>query len=1287
MSENAAPSAAAQLLQQHLAHRATVEDAEDVDLPKPASAVEAATTTSTTPSSAGTKKTNAQGPPPTQSLELFPELGGAAPKPTANVAPVWAARSNGSAHNGVASEDSASRSSGGTPTVAIPGRNVEYMLLEPHHVLPRTKLKRPLPDIVKDFNRKSRAQVKVSTQPDGKVRVEATGHRDVATQALKDFVAIIGTKQSIKVEIPRSARAHIIGKGGATIKALQEKTGARIQMPRVEESQQGPADEDDDEPIDVVIEGNAQQAAAARNAVLQIVGERASNVSARVKGVPAVFFPFIANSPEVRSIEGDKGVQIRVPPFHPCSCQPPAAPAAPGMRPEWAASEELHIQLAGEREAVHAAREAILQRVEELRARMMMEQLSIQRGRHQFIIGERGIPMDAFFQETGCAVIMPSDDDDDIITIVGHPDQLQAGVDRAMDLAMNMQCSNIDISRFHRQAPGGAAAHARNVTRYLRARKEISRLEKTYGVHFNTPYSDEGALPWELFSRDGKSAIRAQSEIKGLVESHPPARMTTVAVDAFYHPYFQNELLPRVRQNYGVQLVIPTASEASAPVLLVYEGSSDPDSYQIPRGQPTQADLNEMQKHLQDARAHILDFMKQQEPVSSLTMEAEKKYHDKLRRFIKGENEKRVSAGHIPIRVSSAGSRITLRGPSSAVEALNAKCNLFLADEKRDEKERDFTLEFDFPQKFANHLIGKGGSRIQELREQFDVDIQVDNGKVLLKGPKAKAEAAKTHITAFGRQLADEATYTLKIEPKYHRELIGPQGSQINRLQTRYNVKIFFPRVAKSTKDDVSVVSSSSDSGTGRSRRAQRPPDEVTVRGPKRGADEARDEILSLLQYLKDHSFTETVTVQQKQVPSLIGSGGAALEQLRQSTGAKIDIPSAKDTADALVEISIKGTKAQVAAAKKVLEEKKAVFDDTVVKTIDVDRKFHKSLIGPGGSNLRDIVLKAGGSDDRRELARAVQFPKQDSDGNTIKVEGRTEVVDKIIAQIETIVSELEGQVTEVLDVPVSRHRSLIGRGGEAKRKLEAQFKVSLDIPRQGSDQTGVKIVGQPADVEKAKEHIQTLVKEQEGETVQVPRSLHHTITNNGQIFRSFKNDFGVTVDHAGHELPPKPAGLANVREPNAALPLITDDADSAADAHSWKVVENHPASNGAGADATIPWVLRGPAGGIEKAKKAVAAALEQAARQTHTGLLVLPDPRTYRFVIGQGGSKVNAIRKESGCRVNVPRGHGHGGSGDEAIEIVGSKEGVERAKELILAAVKEGVAGGSGGGRRPPRE
>ncbi|SPQ23207.1 a8852464-1541-4619-8e94-c6269f546201 [Thermothielavioides terrestris] len=1285
MSDHTAaePSAASRLLQQHRSHHVTVEDASDEDLPaKPAAGTEAtaseahASSSNSTPAGGAAKqKANLA----TDSHEVFPELGGAASKPAANVPPVWAARTNANGKtNGASPANGTPMASAppsgattptgpalrGAPSLSIPGRNVEYMILEAQHVLPRAQLKRPLADIVKDFNRKSRAQIKVITQPDNKVRVEATGPSEIATQALKDFVALIGTKLTIKVPIPRSARAHIIGKGGATIKALQEKTGARIQMPKAEDSPLPT--------IDVTIEGNSQQAAAAQNAVLKIVGERTANVSTSLKGIPAEFYPFIAgpNNSFINAIEQDKGIQIRVPPYQAWSSQPPVAPA-PGQRPDFAPAADSFIHLAGEREAVKAAREEIERRAQELREQLFLEQFSIQRGRHQFIIGERGIPIHQFFEETGCTIVLPNDEDDDLVSIIGPAHQVQTGLERAMDLAMNMQCSNIDISRFHRQAPGGAAAHARNVTRYLRQRKELERLEKEYNVHVNTPFSEEGALPWELYSRDGKNAIRAQAAIKGLVDSHPPARMATVAVDPFFHHYIRNEVTPHVRQAYGVHLVVPEASEPTAPVLLVYEGPSSADSYQIPRSQPAQQEINEMQRWLREAQSHLVNLMNQQEAVTSQAIEVPQKYHDKLRKFIKSEQDK--AANPVRARVSNVGNTVTIRGPSSVVDWLSTRCLEFIEQEKQDEKERGFILEFNFPQKFANHLIGKGGSHIRDLREKFDVDIQVNDGKVQLKGPKAKAEAAKSHITALARQLEDEATHVLKVDPKFHRELIGAQGSQINRLQTRYKVLIFFPRSPKNAKDDESVAESASDSGKARRQQA---PDEVIIRGPKRGADEARDELLSLLQYLKDNSFTATVTVQQRQLPSLIGSGGAALEQLRQTTGAKIDVPGAKESADSEVEISIKGTKTQVAAAKKILEEKKAIFEDTVVKTIEVDRKYHKALIGAGGSALRDLVLKAGGSDDRRELARTIQFPKQDADGNTIKVEGRTAVVDKIIAQIKAFVEEREGQVTEVLDVPVDKHRTLIGRGGEAKRNLEAQFKVSIDVPRQGSGQTAVKIVGQSADVEKAKAHIQSLVKEQEGETVQVPRALHHAIANNGQIFRRFRNDFHVTVDHAGHAVPPKPSAPANTRANGGALPLITDEADAVADAHSWKLVEQQTSAE----EGNIPWVLRGAPENVEKAKKAIEAALEQASKNNTTGYLILPDPRTYRFVIGQGGSKVNAIRKQSGCRINVPRDQSQG----EAIEIVGSRDGVEKAKELILAAVKEGVSASGASGRQP---
>lgn len=315
------------------------------------------------------------------------------------------------------------------------------------------------------------------------------------------------------------------------------------------------------------------------------------------------------------------------------------------------------------------------------------------------------------------------------------------------------------------------------------------------------------------------------------------------------------------------------------------------------------------------------------------------------------------------------------------------------------------------------------------------------------------------------------------------------------------------------------------------------------------------------------------------------------------------------------------------------------------------------------GSNLRDIVVNAGGSDERRSLARTIQLPKADADSKTIKVEGRSEVVQKILQRIREIVAERESQVTEIIDVPIEQHRSLIGRGGEVKRQLESQFQVSMDVPRQGDGQTGVKLTGQPENVAKAKDYVAEVVKQQKGETILVPRRDHHTVSNGGQLFRELRNNYQVTVDHGGHEPPVRVDGRARAKD--RALPLITDAAEEGTvDAHSWTVVKTASEEEG-----EIPWVLRGRAEKVAKAKALIAKALEQAQEKTFAGYLVLPDPKTYRLVVGPNGSKVNWIREQSSCRIQVPRDQGKG----EAIEILGSREGVEKAKELVLAAVREG--------------
>ncbi|KAH8704958.1 putative RNA binding effector protein Scp160 [Talaromyces proteolyticus] len=1277
-------SPAALLSEQHEKHNVTIEDVvdeEDIKHPPPSLPGQPVIAESSETPAPATPKPKKAPVFDVQSEELFPALGsGPKSKAAANVPTAWGAKKPGVAAtpaNGTpaAPQPSASSEFSDIPKIiSLPGKHVEQLRLAPSQMLPRGQLKKPVRDILRDITKRSKATVDMRGGPNGSIIFEGKGSADAVRQALKEVAQQVGSKQSVRVPIPASARAHIIGRGGVVVQDIQQRTGAKVQVPRAEES--APGDEDDDSvTIDVLIEGDAVAAEMARREIESIVKERASNINLRLRSIPPEFFPFIAgaHNTSVNDIEERTKAQIRVPRYDTWLKQPPPQEARPGQI-RFVPDPDRHIHISGERNAAQEARAEIERRAAELQRQLTLRQLAINRGQHQFILGDNATALHDFLAETGCAIILPpASEDSEFLTITGPLEKIEVGINRAMELATSMQMASIDFSKQL------SAEHARALTSYLQQRQVIRELERAYDARIVLPQASNGPVTWEVYSRDGKNTIRARSDIMNLIQAHPPARLRSVPVDPYFHSFLSSRSTPQLREQYGVHLIVPDDLDSSE-VVLVYEGQQEDADFQIPRQRPSSEEIAQFENALKSAQEFLVSTLGDQTNIVQSSVPIPAKYTDKTRKYISREQQADVDS--IPVRAifpdsdvrngqkanAAAQDEIALRGRSADVDQLTAKILAFIEQQQKDDLERDYTISFDYPQKFANFLIGKRGENINKLREEFDVDIKIDNGKVEVKGPKAKADAAKQRIVALGRKLEDETTHILKIPAKYHRDLIGQKGSQVNRLQDRYNVRVQFPRAAASpVNDDQSVADTASEVGGGRFGRNNQAPDEVHIKGPSKGADAARDEILSLLQWVVDHSNSATVSVAQSQIPSLIGQRGREMDKLRAETGAQIDVPSAQDTPDdsGRVEIKIKGTKKQVEEAKNILQKRAKEFDSIVTKTIDVDKKYHKALIGGGGANIRKIIVEAGGPDDST-AARVVKFPRPESDERTIKLEGNGAVVEKIAAAIDEFVKEREDQVTSTLDVPQTQHRLLIGRGGDTKRGFESQFNVSIDIPKQGSGRTDVKIKGPSNAVEEARAHIESLLKEQQGETVQVPRYLHHVVSDNGSFFRRLRNDYQVTVDHSGQQPPAKPSPVDSREANGASLPLITDEPDAASDAHSWKVVENAPAGD---TSVTIPWVLSGSTENVIRAKTALEKALSSASQQDATGYLILPDPKTYRFVVGQGGSQINAIRKKTGCRIQVPKGQAKG----EAIEIKGSKDGLEEARDMILEAVRVG--------------
>jgi hypothetical protein len=230
MSSEAATSSATEgltpaqkLMQEHENndHHVTVEDVpdeEDLAHPAPSAPTQSASDAPLSEKAAGKQKAD-DAPTPkkraglnTSSEEAFPALGPVKPRAQAPVAPTWgkkpaAVTSNGA--NGSASSNGTSTPASGAPgslpvgrgpalpTMSIPGKHTERISFSPGQLTPRQQLKKPVNDIIRDINRRSKAKLEIKTGPGGMVIFESTGPVEAVRQNLKEIANEVGSKVKI----------------------------------------------------------------------------------------------------------------------------------------------------------------------------------------------------------------------------------------------------------------------------------------------------------------------------------------------------------------------------------------------------------------------------------------------------------------------------------------------------------------------------------------------------------------------------------------------------------------------------------------------------------------------------------------------------------------------------------------------------------------------------------------------------------------------------------------------------------------------------------------------------------------------------------------------------------------------------------------------------------------------------------------------------------------------------------------------------------------------------------
>merc|ERR1712025_1367709 len=220
--------------------------------------------------------------------------------------------------------------------------------------------------------------------------------------------------------------------------------------------------------------------------------------------------------------------------------------------------------------------------------------------------------------------------------------------------------------------------------------------------------------------------------------------------------------------------------------------------------------------------------------------------------------------------------------------------------------------------------------------------------------------------------------------------------------------------------------------------------DKVTIRGPKDDVEKARKMLTEMSTERQLNSSQAVIRAKPEHHKFLIGRQGVNIQTVRDKTGARIIFPSEKDE-DREV-ITILGTKEAVAAAKDELESRIKDLDKIVEETMTVDPKHHRYFVARRGEVLRNIGDKFGGV--------VVSFPRPGVTSDKVTLKGAKNCVDAAREKINSLVEDLESQVTIECVIEQQHHRTIMGARGANIQKVCSDFNVQIKIPDRKSNKT-----------------------------------------------------------------------------------------------------------------------------------------------------------------------------------------------------------------------------------------
>ncbi|WFD32189.1 hypothetical protein MSPP1_003232, partial [Malassezia sp. CBS 17886] len=929
-----------------------------------------------------------------------------------------------------------------------------------------------------------------TTRRTGSTTFIIKGPSDAGVQTAKRELSVqLARRVSLSVSVPASLRAYVIGSGGKNVKAITEKTGVRISIPPRADGAADAGDVDPllDEQVVVAIDGDEVNATHAQQMLQAIIAERTSRATQRLTHIDPTYYPFLAARTDALAAAGA-----------PADGAP--ADVAVNVLPHAADGRDAAVVVAGDRDAVARTVQAIDAHVAEMRARFRTLAINIPKRQHQLLAGDRAAHVLA---TTTCSIELPlADDPSESVTIRGPQPQLPRALAAAMEAANSVCIEALDLVAMHApgRAPDVARTHARRLVLWL---AHGARPPPVPGVQVHLPRApalERGDAVIEVVGADAAQVAQVRREYEQVLSPVLPEFAREVDVDPLAHAFVIGKKGQGLKtyESRGVDVLLPPESSGRADVLMVLGRAPALAALPAdlaPRLAAGLRVLDECAADLAATAAAAGDIRTEQFDVPARYHAAIIGRERTVLSAIIGEDRLLVTFGNgrgVRHGTDLTADSVVVRGGSDAVARAVARIQAIAKDAEEDAIVNGHVEQFTVPGAHVPHLIGRGGAAVSKLRDELGVKINFAEHEgrarsapvaIVITGRKECVEEAKTRLAAQAQRLADETTVRIAVPHALHGALIGQGGKYVTRIQDKYDVRVNFPHAAEAGAGAAAGAAAGAEAGALR-------PDQVSIRGSKKGVAEAQAELLELLEYEKEHGHVAEVAVPARAVARILGRGGSTINQIRMDSHAQIDLDprEGRGTRDQAT-LRLRGSAASVDAARRAIGAIVARVESEATVHVAVAPRFHGALIGAGGANLRALIERVGGPADPKEQAQLVRFPRNGEAGDQVVVRATKDLAAALAAALEQEATALASRVVYGASVPPALHRQLMARGGTRHSEWQTKHGVHVILPKwreyddagapQNADAlvdadaaTVVKLVGPPDAVPRVLEEI-----------------------------------------------------------------------------------------------------------------------------------------------------------------------------------------------------------------------